>query len=204
MKVFIVYLSLMVGGIGLAQDVEGEASKSGNPLMQVIEFIDRVSSSEEHLIHKTRVGPYLVNADGQRLVEHPYLKFSITEDGKAISQDTLVTVDSKLYVYQQDTLELTYTTVPDGKYFVIDPLNLQPLIDSENGNDGWFEFDLNIDNGTTVESRTFALEYYPPRPEIGPLFSIISTLLPIVLLGIIVVLFRSMRLNRNQVLLEST
>lgn len=193
-------LCLVCSSVGLAQE---ETSVAKNPITRVIEFIDRVSSSEEHLIHKTRVGPYLVNADGQRLIEHPYLKFSITQDGKAIPQDTVVTVDSTLYVYEQEPLALSYTTVPDGKYFVIDPLNLQPLIDSEDGNDGWFEFDLNIDNGTSVESRTFALEYYPPRPEIGPLFSIISTLLPLVLLGIIIVLFRSMRLKRNQEFLEA-
>jgi len=192
---------LLLLTVGVAQE---ESAVSQNPITRVIEFIDRVSSSEEHLIHKTRVGPYLVNADGQRLVDHPYLKFSITENGQPIPQNTSVTLDSTLYVYEQEPLELTYNTVPDGKYFVIDPLNLQPLIESENGNDGWFEFDLNIDNGTKIESRTFVLEYYPPRPEIGSLFSIVSTLLPIVLLGIVIVLFRVLRLNRNQVKAEMT
>lgn len=124
------------------------------------------------------------------MVEYPYLKFSITENGKTILPDSIVTVDSTLYVYEQEPLKQVYTAVFDGKSFVVDPVDLQPLMDSTNGNDGCFEFDLMIDSDAGVQTRGFALDYFPPRPEVGMLFRLISTLLPIALLGLVIILFK--------------
>jgi len=177
---------------------ETQEVQSTNPLVRLNQFINQVSSSEEHLIHKERVGPYVVNADGQRLVEHPYLKFEISKDGEAIPKDTKVRMESKLYVYTKDPLVRNYDAVFDGKYFVVDPIDLTPLTQVDHTYGGDIIFDLIIDDGQTEEQREFELEYYSPRPEVGILFRLLNTLIPIVVIVLAFILFKLRGLERNQ------
>lgn len=183
--------------LSFGQDVQ--EGQSNNPIARLNQFINQVSSSEEHLLHMERVGPYTVNADGQRLVEHPYLKFDITKDGEPLIADTKVTMESRLYVYTKDPLIRTYEAVYDGERFVVDPLDLEPLEQVDHTYGGEMAFDLVISEGETEERRSFELDYYSPRPEVSFLFRLMNTLIPIIVLVLAFVVFKFGGLKRNQV-----
>ncbi len=197
-KFFITLVTLMFFAITFSQEVE-----TTNPIARLNQFINQVSSSEEHLIHKEKVGPYLVNADGQRLVKHPYLKFDITKDGEALSTDSTVRLESKLHVHTKDPLIRTYTATRDGDRFVIDPIDLTPLKEVDHTYGGWLVFDLIISDGETEAQREFDLDYYSPRPEVSFLFRLLNTLIPIIVLVIAFAVFKLRSLERNQLVQTS-
>ena len=176
----------------------GQEAQTTNPVVRLGQFIDQVSSSEEHLLHKEKIGPYIVNADGQRLVEHPYLRFTVTKDGEALAEDATVVMQSKFYVHTKDPLVRTYNAVRQGDSFVVDPLDLSSLKEVDHSYGGWMEFDLIVSEGDSTEQRNFGLEYYSPRPEVGLLFRMLNTLIPLVVLVLAFLLFKVRGLGRNQ------
>ena len=191
-RCFAVIILLLVT-ITVAQE-----NQVSNPLERLNQFINQVSSSEEHLIHKEKMGPYVVNADGQRLVDHPYLRFDITKDGNPLQADAKVTMESTLYVHTKDPLIRTYEAIYDGEGFLVDPIDLEPLTQVDHTYGGWMEFDLVISEGETEERRDFGLDYYSPRPEVGFLFRLVNTLIPIVVLVLAFIVFKIADLKRNQ------
>ena len=193
-KIYISILALLLLSISFAQETE-----SKNPIAQLNQFINQVSSSEEHLLHQEKVGPYIVNADGQRLVEHPYLKFDITKDGVPLSDEATVMMESVLYTNGQSPVRHTYTAVSENNLFVIDPLDLTAIVEADNTDGGWMKFDLIISDGEIEERRGFDLDYYSPRPDVGFLFRFLNTMIPLSVLVLAFVIFRFRGLRRNQV-----
>jgi len=192
----LILITLLALSFGLGQDVQ--TTNSTNPIVRLTQFIDQVSSSEEHLLHKERVGPYIVNADGQRLMEHPYLKFDITKDGEALSDSATVTMESTFFVYKTNPVNKSYNAVRDGDIFVVDPLDLSALNEVDHTYGGEMEFNLVISEGGETAQKRFEIDYYPPRPEVGFVFRLLNTLIPIVVLVLALILFRIRGLERNQ------
>lgn len=196
-------LSFGIGQEAQSNNEQPIDTQSTNPIVRLGQFIDQVSSSEEHLLHKEKVGPYTVNADGQRLVKHPYLRFDITKEGEALAEDATVVMESKLYVHTKDPLIRTYTAVREGDSFLVDPLDLSSLKEVDHTYGGWMEFDLIISEGGSNEQGDFGLDYYSPRPDVGLLFRLINTLIPVVVLVLAFGFFKMRGLRRNQSALTS-
>ena len=162
------------------------------------DWLSRISNTEEHLVHREQVGPYLVNGDGQRLVGNAYLKLDIREDGARIPADSAVRVDATLY-HDGGESRTSYTPEFDGRYFVIDPLELDGAENWTWDSNGWLELDITIDGPAGEGAGGVGFPVYPPKPEAGTLFRIINVGLPFVLLGLFVLIYHvtGVRLRRT-------
>jgi len=179
-------------------DSANSSSKSMNPIVRFNQFVENISSSEERLIHRERMGSYLVNVDGQRLTHHPYLKFDITKEGQALSQDAQIKLETKLNIWGKDAYFRDYAAVRQGDLFVVDPLDLTPMLDADPEEDNWMEITVIISEAGKTESKVFNIDYYPPRPDFGFIFRFLSMMIPIIMIVLAVVIFRVLGLKRNQ------
>ena len=152
-------------------------------------WLSRVSNTEEHLIHREQVGPYLVNGDGQRLVGKSYLKLDIRENGERVPADSTVQVDAILY-HDAEQSRSSYTPTFDGRYFVIDPLTLEGAENWSWNDNGWLALNITIDGAAGEATGEVGFPVYPPKPAAGTLFRIINVSLPFVLLGLFVLIYR--------------
>ena len=153
------------------------------------DWLSRITNTEEHLIHREQVGPYLVNGDGQRLIDNPYLKLDIRENGTRIPADSTVKVDAILY-HDSGQSRSSYTPTFDGRYFVIDPLKLEGAENWSWNDNGWLALDITIDGAAGEATGEVGFPVYPPKPEAGTLFRIVNVGLPFVLLGLFVLIYR--------------
>ena len=153
------------------------------------DWLSRITNTEEHLIHREQMGPYLVNGDGQRLIGKSYLKLDIREDGTRLPADSTVQVDATLY-HDGGQSRSSYTPTFDGRYFVIDPLELKGAENWTWDSNGWLDLDVTIDGPAGKATGEVGFPVYPPKPEAGTLFRIINVSLPFVLLGLFVLFYR--------------
>ena len=155
----------------------------------VTDWLSRIANTEEHLVHREQIGPYLVNGDGQRLIDNPYLKLDIRENGTRIPADSTVKVDAILY-HDSGQSRSSYTPTFDGRYFVIDPLKLEGAENWSWNDNGWLALDITIDGAAGEATGEVGFPVYPPKPEAGTLFRIVNVGLPFVLLGLFVLVYR--------------
>ena len=153
------------------------------------DWLSRISNTEEHLVHREQVGPYLVNGDGQRLVGDAYLKLDIREDGARIPADSEVRVDAILH-HDSGQSRRSYTPEFDGRHFVIDPLKLDGAENWSWNDNGWLELNIAVNGPAGGGTGEVGFPVYPPKPEAGTLFRIINVGLPFVLLGLFVLIYR--------------
>jgi len=147
-------------------------------------------NTEEHLVHRQELGDYIVNADGQRLLDHPYLNFDIRADGESIPAGSTVTVDATLFHWGEQT-STSYTATHDGRHFVIDPLILDGAESWNWDTSGWLRLDMTIDGPAGVATGDFGFQIYPPKPATGALFSVINFIIPFAVLGLFIVVYRA-------------
>ena len=153
------------------------------------DWLSRIANTEEHLIHRERVGPYLVNGDGQRLVGESYLKLDIREDGARIPANSEVWVDAILH-HDSGQSRRNYTPEFDGRYFIVDPIELPGAENWAWNDNGWLELAITIDGPAGEATGEVGFPVYPPKPEAGTLFRIINVGLPFALLGLFVLVYR--------------
>lgn len=158
------------------------------------DWLSRITNTEEHLIHREQVGPYTVNADGQRLLNHPYLKFDIRHNGELIPPESVVTVDTTLYRRGPQGHE-SYTAEFDGRYFVIDPLELEGAETWTWDNAGWLQLNITVDGPAGPGKGEVGFQIYPPKPATGTLFSVLNFSLPFVVLALFVLTYRFRRVR---------
>ena len=130
------------------------------------DWLSRITNTEEHLIHRVQVGPYIVNADGQRLLEHPYLKFDIRHEGEVIPPNSTVQVNTTLY-HRGSQKRANYTAEFDGRYFVIDPLELDGAETWAWDSGGWLRLDITIDGPAGEGKGDVGFQIYPPKTRNG-------------------------------------
>ena len=157
-------------------------------------WLDNFVSSEEHLLHRERVGPYTVSADGQRLINNPYLEFDVRYGGERLPERSTVRVDATLH-HEDEEVRTRYEAVYDDGRFVIDPLEL-PGAEAWAPNDyGWLVLDLFIDGPAGRGAGQVSFDIYPPKPETGRLFSVVNFTLPFVILALFALLYRLRRVR---------
>ena len=170
--------------------VYAQSAASGSPL----NWLERIVNTEEHLIHREEVGPYLVSGDGQRLIDDPYLKLDVRYQGERIPPDSEVRVNAALS-RQGEVRAVSYIPEVRGGLFVIDPLELPGAETWGWESGGWLELDLLI-SGPAGEARgDLGFYVYPPKPETSRVFSVINFGLPFVLLVLIALVYRLKRVR---------
>ena len=150
-------------------------------------WLDSLLSTEEHLLHRVEVGPYLVSADGQRLLDNPYLDLSVEHEGRPVSADTTLTVQSTLYG-SGNRVERSYRAVREGETFFVD-LDLSEAETWAWYEGGWLELDLVVSGPVGSGQGNAGFSVYPPKLEAGILFRLLSFGLPLVLLGLVTLAF---------------
>ena len=147
-----------------------------------LDWLNRIVSAEEHLIHREEMGPYLVSADGQRLLDEPYLRLDIRHEGKPVAADTALSVKGNLY--QNGLIETkTYEAVYDGSRFVIELL----LDEAKSWNwdeTGWLELTITIDGAAGFAQGSAGFQIFPPKPTTGRFFSLINFIIPLLVVVI--------------------
>ena len=156
-------------------------------------WLNRLVNTEEHLIHREEVGPYLVSGDGQRLLDTPYLKLDIRYQGERIPPSSKVEVSSTLY-HGDEMSTARYTPEVENGLFVIDPLEL-PSAEAWTWGSGWLSLSISVDGPVGEGQGSVAFEIYPPKPEAGRLFSLVNFGLPFILLGLFAVIYRVRRVR---------
>ena len=157
-------------------------------------WLDSLVSSEEHLLHRERVGPYTVSADGQRLINNPYLEFDVRYSGERLPASSTVRVDAALH-HEDEEVRTRYEAVYDEGRFVIDPLELPGAETWAPSDYGWLVLDLFIDGPAGRGEGQVSFDIYPPKPETGRLFSTVNFGLPFVILALFALLYRSRRVR---------
>ncbi len=158
------------------------------------EWLTRLTNTEEHLVHREQVGPYLVSGDGQRLLEHPYLKLDIRQDGEPIAADSTVRVDATLH-HADEHSTMSYTPRFDDGVFVIDPLELGGAETWPWDSGGWLELELTVVGAAGTGTGEFGFGIYPPKPAAGTLFRLLNFGIPFLTLTVFVVIYRSRRVS---------
>ncbi len=158
------------------------------------DWLGRIVNTEEHLIHREEVGPYLVSGDGQRLIGNPYLKLDIRSEGERIPPSSDVQVDATLQ-YQGEVHRTRYTPEARDGLFVIDPLELPGAETWGWESGGWLELDLLIDGPAGEGQGGTGFYIYPPKPETSRVFSVINFGLPFALLVLVALIYRLRRVR---------
>ncbi len=161
------------------------------------DWLGRIINTEEHLIHREEVGPYLVSGDGQRLIDNPYLKLDIRYEGERISPSSDVRVNATLS-RQGEMSTARYTPEVRDGLFVIHPLELPGAETWGWESGGWLELDLLIDGPAGEAQGSTGFYIYPPKPETSRIFSVINFGLPFALLVLVALIYklRRVRLQR--------
>ena len=159
-----------------------------------VNWLARLVNTEEHLIHREEVGPYLVSGDGQRLISNPYLKLDIRLRGERIPPSSDVRVDATLS-RQDEVSTVSYTPEVRDGLFVIDPLELPGAETWGWEGGGWLALDLLIDGPAGEGRGDLGFYVYPPKPETSRVFSVINFGLPFALLVLIALMYRLKRVR---------
>ncbi len=176
--------SLAFSGFALAQ----------NPFT----WINNLVNTEERLLHQVELGPYTLNAQGQRLLHDPYLRLSINLEGEPIPADSSVRVDSTLFVQGGQTNK-SYTPEHDGKSFVITPLDLEKAKVMSWDEGGWLRLAITVNGPAGPASETVGISIYPPKPAVSFAFRALNFLIPLVLVAVFAIIFKvtNIRLRRS-------
>ena len=161
---------------------------------QLADWLGRITNTEEHLVHREQVGPYTVNADGQRLLENPYLKFDIRQGSEPVPADTEVRVETTLY-HDGGQSRSSYTPEFDGRFFVIDPLELPGAETWAWDDSGWLELTITVDGSAGKGTGETGFQIFPAKPEAGRLFSLVNFGFPFAVLALFVVIYRMRRVR---------
>ena len=154
-----------------------------------IAWIDNLVNTEEHMVHQEKIGPYVLNVDGQRLLKDPYLNLSIKHKGKAIPADSVVRVETTLF--QPGTpFKKTYFPTSNGEGFLIDKLELDSAKEWSWDQGGWLRMEVFIDGPAGEASGQTGIDIFPPKPETGNLFRLINFSIPLVLLGLFAIIYK--------------
>ena len=183
MKRFSLVLFVLFSSFGLAQSPLG--------------FLDRLINLEEHLIHREEIGPYLLSADGVRLLENPYLKLDIRYEGKPIPADSKVLASSTLFQWG-DNVQTTYTPVHDGETFIIEPLELDSAKEWSWDQSGWLRMDVTIDGPAGLASGDFGFSIFPDKPEVGLGFRALNFAIPFMVLALFAGVFGLTKVRLRQ------
>ncbi len=160
-----------------------------SPLNKFQGWLSNITNTEEHLLHIEHIGPYTLSADGQRVLPDPYLKLDIRYDNKPLPPDALVSIDSILY-QPGPNINKSYTPVHDGKYFVIESLDLSAMETWNWHEDGWLDMAIFINGPAGQGKGNVGFGIYPPRPNIGITFRVLNIAIPIVLLVVFVIVYK--------------
>ena len=185
----LIVLSLLLSSLAFAQ----------NPFA----FLDQLVSTEEHLIHMEQVGDYIVNADGQRLLHDPYLRFDIKHNGQPISADSDVRIESTLFL-PDERVDKTYIPEHDGERFVVKPLDLEKAKSMSWDQGGWLRMNIVINGPAGKAEETVGIQIYPPKLEGGLMFRAINVAIPFLVLGIFVVIYRFANVRIRRLPAQST
>ena len=71
-----------------------------------------------------KIGDYVVNAKGQRLLHDPYLRFDIKHKGQPIPADSEGRIETTLFL-PSESVKKTYLPEHDGRHFMVKPLDLE-------------------------------------------------------------------------------
>ncbi len=140
-------------------------------------------------MHLERIGPYTLSADGQRILPDSYLKLDIRYDNKPLPPNAVVSIESTLY-QPGPSINKNYIPIHDGKYFVIEPLDLSVIGSWSWYEDGWLDMSIFIDGPAGQAEGTVGFNLYPPRPNAGILFRVLNIVIPIVLLVVFAGIYR--------------
>lgn len=158
------------------------------------DWLGRLTNTEEHLVHREQVGPYLVSGEGQRLLEHPYLKLDIRQEGVPIAADSTVRVDATLH-HAGEQSTTSYIPRYDDGVFVIDPLELG---DAENwpwDSGGWLQLELTVAGAAGTGTGEFGFSIYPPKPAAGTLFRLLNFGTPFLTLAVFAGVYKLRRVS---------
>jgi hypothetical protein len=192
--------------MSLANVVQAQADTSG-----LLQLLGIVGNTQEHLFHLVRVEPYTVSADGNRLLEHPYLKFEIKQRGATIPEGSIVRLETKLYTFQgegeidgkieallataQPVQTKNYALEYDGRYFIADPLDLELAKTWDWNSSGYLQMHLFIGAPAGTTQGQFGIAIYPPRPVMGNGVKAVILALPLLCLGLFLGAFRLFKLR---------
>jgi hypothetical protein len=198
-----------------ANGVQAQTDKPG-----LLQLLGIIGNTEEHLFHLVRVGPYTVSADGNRLLEHPYIKFEIKQSGVAIPAGSQVRLETKLYTFQgegeidgkieallataQPVQTKSYALEYDGRYFIADPLDLELAKTWDWNSSGYLQMQLFIAAPTGTTQGQFGMAIYPSRPSMGNGVKAAILALPFICLGLFLGAFRLFKLRLTRPLAQST
>ena len=160
-------------------------------------WVDNLVNTEEHLLHKERIGDYVLSADGQRLLHDPYLRFDIRHEGKPIPADSNVVINSTLYG-PFEPYEKTYTPVYEDGRFVVKPLDLEKAKSMSWDQGGWIRMEVLIDGVAGEASGVVGVGIYPPKPETGTLFRVVNIAIPLLVLAVFGLIYRLTRVRLRQ------
>ncbi len=160
-------------------------------------WLNNLVNTEERLLHKVELGPYTLNAQGQRLLHDPYLRLSISLEGQPIPADSRVSVDSTLFVQGGQTNK-SYTPEHDGKTFVIKALDLEKAKAMSWDEGGRLSLTITVNGPAGPASETVGISIYPPKPNVGFAFRALNFLIPIALVAVFAIIFKftNIRLRR--------
>ena len=164
-------------------------SYAESPLSKLQNWFSSITNTEEHLLHLERIGPYILSADGQRLLPDPYLKLEIKYDKKPLPADAKVSIKSILY-QNGPNINKSYMPTHDGKYFVIEPLDLSAIENWNWDEEGWLDLSILIDGPAGKAEGKVGFEIYPPKPNTGILFRVLNIAIPIVLLVVFASIYK--------------
>lgn len=157
-------------------------------------WLARIVNTEERLIHREQVGPYLVSADGQRLIDDPYLKLDLRYEGERIPPESDVQVDAALY-HEDEIYTASYIPEVRDELFVIRPLELPGAETWSWDSGGRLELTFFVDGPAGEGRGRTSFRIYPPKPETGRLFGLINFGIPFILLAIFAVIYRLRRVR---------